>query len=421
MAEVSAAKAKLKDAAKVAIKGAINRAAAVANAEQKRIVEQEANERSHKGATSAKSIAMEAKAAAKEQIAEEMMTKATKLMAQAKAKTADEPDVAESQGAEAQLAALQKSFAVLKNKEAAQAKIIAQLREQVKQAESKDNEEEQEATKISTEALSCNDMVDKLKTEVSNLKAGAQAAKAQKEGLKNDLTELKQQNEERMADQNREQKQADQMSSDIEKFKTRANTLKGDGVALAKGLKLSQAQVADLKDQLEVSHAETAKVRALLKTATEKGNMLDQCQKSKAQEIDDVRSECADQTKALKEAKAQADTKAMISKRGYELCQAQLQSSRAAGDSMKAAAMQQEANAADLAAKQATMAKVMKKRITAAVTEKIQTEEREKYENKLEKAISKVAATKPISPKCQACAKLSTQERVDTGASCGGC
>lgn len=281
-------------------------------------------------------------------------------------------------------------------------------------------------TKISRGAITCDEVVSKLHAEVKVLRGKvAKTSKATKstivEGYVQKVNSLKKQREEDLNEQSRLQGELEKAQSMIQMLRERVDGLKGDGAQLSKGLQVVQGQDANLKDKMEQMAEAHEATKKQLQKAVEKGQMLDQCQSDKAKVKDQVKAEYEEMTLKLKQAVAKAETKASISKRGYQLCQGQLASANAAGESLKAAAMKQEADAAAQAAKQSRMEKTMRKRITAEVSEKIRTEEQDKYDAKLARAIQQVAKTTPISPKCQACAKLSSQEKIDTGASCGDC
>merc|ERR1711865_884802 len=117
----------------------------------------------------------------------------------------------------------------------------------------------------------------------------------------------------------------------------------------------------------------------------------------------------------------QANTKAAISKRGYELCKGELQNANAASNAVKAEAMATESQLADTMANLAKKAKTMRQRITVAVSGKIHDEEREIFDKKLDKAVNNLAKKKPMTAKCKVCAKLSGQEKIDLKADCGDC
>merc|ERR1711966_476501 len=138
--------------------------------------------------------------------------------------------------------------------------------------------------------------------------------------------------------------------------------------------------------------------------------MLEQCQRDKSKQKDMMIKKCDGRIREMQAVVDAAQTKATIAKRGYALCTGELAAANAQGASMQAEALKSQGQIADIVAKQQEQAKKIK--ITSDVSDKIQKEERDRYDDKLKKAIKKVSKAKPISPKCQACAKLSAQERV---------
>merc|ERR1711934_1074798 len=193
--------------------------------------------------------------------------------------------------------------------------------------------------------------------------------------------------------------------------------LKDDGTSLAKGMEIKNR----IKDKYFTLSDKHKQMLGELKKTKQKAALLEGCQRGRALDQQRYRDACSKKLSNMQKKVDAADTRATIAKRGYTLCQGDLDAAKTQGASMQAEAMKAQSQIADRIANSKTEQKAMREKITAEVSDKIQNSERDRYDNKLRKAISKVSKTKPISPKCQACGKLSVAERQATGADCSEC
>jgi hypothetical protein len=148
---------------------------------------------------------------------------------------------------------------------------------------------------------------------------------------------------------------------------------------------------------------------------------LEQCEQAKASLKEEYEQQCKQKLDKMQTKVDAATTRATISKRGFDLCKGDLAAANAQGESMQAEVMKKQAELAKQTANTKAKEKEMRTEVTSDVADKVQAEERERYDRKLDKAVTKISKKMPISPKCVACAKLSNAERAVTAAQCAGC
>jgi len=289
---------------------------------------------------------------------------------------------------------------------------------------------------IAKGALNCDEVVKTLQAKLSEAKgvvqqeaknvaktktSGDKSKSQMVQGLLQQLKEEKMKTTEALKAASVSRQDLERSASFVTVLKERIANLHTDGSTLSKGLRIKEENEAQLHEVIAKMTEHAVKVLAKADALKKKADMLETCQKEKTKSIEKAKSEFKTLAIKLEDKVTQADTKASISKRGYELCQANLIDANAASNAVKATAMQTESQLADQMANQAKLAETLKTRITASVSQKIHDEEREIYETKLDKAVNKLSQKKPMSPKCKVCAKLSGQEKIDLKADCGVC
>lgn len=190
---------------------------------------------------------------------------------------------------------------------------------------------------------------------------------------------------------------------------------------MAKGLEIKNRVQDNLSNSFQALSNKHKQTLEELKQANQKASLLDNCNRNRALDKQRAAEGCRKKVSKMQAKVDASETKATIANRGYTLCKGELAASNAQGASMQAEAMKAQSKMADSIANQKAEQEAMKEKITGELSERIQKDERDRYDHKLSKAISKVSKTQPISPKCQACAKLSDQERQVVGANCAEC
>ena len=280
-------------------------------------------------------------------------------------------------------------------------------------------------SEISRGAVACQVMVPKLEARLKDEGASAEKA-AEKE--KKELEKLTAafdglDAEEKAANA---QRQVMILKADEEKkmniaLEEQLHQLQGNELALSKDLKLAHDAANEHADKVAKYNAQSDDIRKVNSELSKKAKMKDVCEKVGADDIKKCKQQSATKCKNLEKRVNKKHEAYKLGGAAYRMCAAELNAAQGQAGEMREMIAKSETILTDHASKLEMSTAAMKESVLSELTPKITKQARDTCDKKLERAIAKVANKRPISRKCQVCAKLDPKIQVSLGVQCGDC
>jgi len=280
-------------------------------------------------------------------------------------------------------------------------------------------------SEISRGAVACHVMVPKLEARLKDEGASARkAAEMEKKELENLTAAFDGLDAEEKAAN--AQRQVMILKADEEKktniaLEEQLHQLQGNELALSKDLKLAHDTANEHADRVAKYMEQSDDIRKVNSELGEKAKMKDVCEKVGADDIKKCKQQSAAKCKNLEKRVNKKHEAYKLSGAAYRMCASELTAANSQLTEMRELVAKSETILTDHASELERSTAAMKESVRNELTPKITKQARDKCDKKLERAIARVANKKPISRKCQVCAKLNPKIQVSLGVQCGDC
>merc|ERR1712166_345122 len=280
-------------------------------------------------------------------------------------------------------------------------------------------------SEISRGAVACHVMVPKLE---ARLKDGGSEAEIRAQKEKKELEKLTAEfdslaAEEKTANGQRETmilKVAEEKKTN-EGLEEQLHQLNGNELELSKALTLAHDAANEHADKVDKYNKQTNDVKKTNRILAGKAKMKDVCEKSGANDIAKCKKESSKRCKNLEKKVNKKHEAYTVGAAGFRMCAAELKAAQSQTGEMREMIAKSETILTDHAAQLEASKGQMRDSVVSDLTPKLTKQARDTCNHKLEQAISKVANKKPISRKCQVCAKLDPKIQASLGVQCGDC
>merc|ERR1712028_191060 len=281
------------------------------------------------------------------------------------------------------------------------------------------------ASEISRGAVACHDMVPKLE---ARLKDGGSEAEIRAKKEKKELEKLTAEfdslaAEEKTANAQRETMilTASEEKKTNEGLEEQLHQLNGNELELSKALTLAHDAASEHADKVDKYNKQANDVKKSNRILAGKAKMKDVCEKSGANDIAKCKKESSKRCKNLEKKVNKKHEAYTVGAAGFRMCAAELKAAQSQTGEMREMIAKSETILTDHAAQLEASKGQMRDSVVSDLTPKLTKQARDTCNHKLEQAISKVANKKPISRKCQVCAKLDPKIQASLGVQCGDC
>merc|ERR1711865_1110857 len=281
------------------------------------------------------------------------------------------------------------------------------------------------ASEISRGAVACHVMVPKLE---ARLKDGGSEAEIRAKKEKKELEKLTAEfdslaAEEKTANAQRETMilTASEEKKTNEGLEEQLHQLNGNELELSKALTLAHDAASEHADKVDKYNKQTNDVKKTNRILAGKAKMKDVCEKSGANDIAKCKKESSKRCKNLEKKVNKKHEAYTVGAAGFRMCAAELKAAQSQTGEMREMIAKSETILTDHAAQLEASKGQMRDSVVSDLTPKLTKQARDTCNHKLEQAISKVANKKPISRKCQVCAKLDPKIQASLGVQCGDC
>merc|ERR1711865_1002772 len=281
------------------------------------------------------------------------------------------------------------------------------------------------ASEISRGAVACHVMVPKLE---SRLKDGGSEAEIRAKKEKKELEKLTAEfdslaAEEKTANAQRETMilTASEEKKTNEGLEEQLHQLNGNELELSKALTLAHDAASEHADKVDKYNKQANDVKKSNRILAGKAKMKDVCEKSGANDIAKCKKESSKRCKNLEKKVNKKHEAYTVGAAGFRMCAAELKAAQSQTGEMREMIAKSETILTDHAAQLEASKGQMRDSVVSDLTPKLTKQARDTCNHKLEQAISKVANKKPISRKCQVCAKLDPKIQASLGVQCGDC
>merc|ERR1711865_41567 len=281
------------------------------------------------------------------------------------------------------------------------------------------------ASEISRGAVACHVMVPKLE---ARLKDGGSEAEIRAKKEKKELEKLTAEfdslaAEEKTANAQRETMilTASEEKKTNEGLEEQLHQLNGNELELSKALTLAHDAANEHADKVDKYNKQTNDVKKTNRILAGKAKMKDVCEKSGANDIAKCKKESSKRCKNLEKKVNKKHEAYTVGAAGFRMCAAELKAAQSQTGEMREMIAKSETILTDHAAQLEASKGQMRDSVVSDLTPKLTKQARDTCNHKLEQAISKVANKKPISRKCQVCAKLDPKIQASLGVQCGDC
>jgi len=281
------------------------------------------------------------------------------------------------------------------------------------------------ASEISRGAVACHVMVPKLE---ARLKDGGSEAEIRAKKEKKELEKLTAEfdslaAEEKTANAQRETMilTASEEKKTNEGLEEQLHQLNGNELELSKALTLAHDAASEHADKVDKYNKQANDVKKSNRILAGKAKMKDVCEKSGANDIAKCKKESSKRCKNLEKKVNKKHEAYTVGAAGFRMCAAELKAAQSQTGEMREMIAKSETILTDHAAQLEASKGQMRDSVVSDLTPKLTKQARDTCNHKLEQAISKVANKKPISRKCQVCAKLDPKIQASLGVQCGDC
>merc|ERR1712166_1074601 len=281
------------------------------------------------------------------------------------------------------------------------------------------------ASEISRGAVACHVMVPKLE---ARLKDGGSEAEIRAKKEKKELEKLTAEfdslaAEEKTANAQRETMilTASEEKKTNEGLEEQLHQLNGNELELSKALTLAHDAASEHADKVDKYNKQANDVKKSNRILAGKAKMKDVCEKSGANDIAKCKKESSKRCKNLEKKVNKKHEAYTVGAAGFRMCAAELKAAQSQTGEMREMIAKSETILTDHAAQLEASKGQMRDSVVSDLTPKLTKQARDTCNHKLEQAISKVANKKPISRKCQVCAKLNPKIQASLGVQCGDC
>merc|ERR1712166_1015774 len=280
-------------------------------------------------------------------------------------------------------------------------------------------------SEISRGAVACHVMVPKLE---ARLKDGGSEAEIRAQKEKKELEKLTAEFDSLAAEEKTANGQRETMILKVaEEKKTndaleeQLHQLNGNELELSKALTLAHDAANEHADKVDKYNKQTNDVKKTNRILAGKAKMKDVCEKSGANDIAKCKKESSKRCKNLEKKVNKKHEAYTVGAAGFRMCAAELKAAQSQTGEMREMIAKSETILTDHAAQLEASKGQMRDSVVSDLTPKLTKQARDTCNHKLEQAISKVANKKPISRKCQVCAKLNPKIQASLGVQCGDC
>merc|ERR1712166_867011 len=281
------------------------------------------------------------------------------------------------------------------------------------------------ASEISRGAVACHVMVPKLE---ARLKDGGSEAEIRAQKEKKELEKLTAEFDSRAAEEKTANGQRETMiltASEEKKtnegLEEQLHQLNGNELELSKALTLAHDAASEHADKVDKYNKQANDVKKSNRILAGKAKMKDVCEKSGANDIAKCKKESSKRCKNLEKKVNKKHEAYTVGAAGFRMCAAELKAAQSQTGEMREMIAKSETILTDHAAQLEASKGQMRDSVVSDLTPKLTKQARDTCNHKLEQAISKVANKKPISRKCQVCAKLNPKIQASLGVQCGDC
>merc|ERR1712166_1388047 len=280
-------------------------------------------------------------------------------------------------------------------------------------------------SEISRGAVACHVMVPKLE---ARLKDGGSEAEIRAQKEKKELEKLTAEFDSLAAEEETANGQRETMILKVaEEKKTndaleeQLHQLNGNELELSKALTLAHDAANEHADKVDKYNKQTNDVKKTNRILAGKAKMKDVCEKGGANDIAKCKKESSKRCKNLEKKVNKKHEAYTVGAAGFRMCAAELKAAQSQTGEMREMIAKSETILTDHAAQLEASKGQMRDSVVSDLTPKLTKQARDTCNHKLEQAISKVANKKPISRKCQVCAKLNPKIQASLGVQCGDC
>merc|ERR1712166_1013931 len=197
--------------------------------------------------------------------------------------------------------------------------------------------------------------------------------------------------------------------------------LNGNELELSKALTLAHDAASEHADKVDKYNKQANDVKKSNRILAGKAKMKDVCEKSGANDIAKCKKESSKRCKNLEKKVNKKHEAYTVGAAGFRMCAAELKAAQSQTGEMREMIAKSETILTDHAAQLEASKGQMRDSVVSDLTPKLTKQARDTCNHKLEQAISKVANKKPISRKCQVCAKLNPKIQASLGVQCEDC
>merc|ERR1712166_1031451 len=281
------------------------------------------------------------------------------------------------------------------------------------------------ASEISRGAVACHVMVPKLE---ARLKDGGSEAEIRAKKEKKELEKLTAEFDSLAAEEKTANAQRETMiltpseeKKTNEGLEEQLHQLNGNELELSKALTLAHDAASEHADKVDKYNKQANDVKKSNRILAGKAKMKDVCEKSGANDIAKCKQESSKRCKNLEKKVNKKHEAYTVGAAGFRMCAAELKAAQSQTGEMREMIAKSETILTDHAAQLEASKGQMRDSVVSDLTPKLTKQARDTCNHKLEQAISKVANKKPISRKCQVCAKLNPKIQASLGVQCGDC